>query len=479
MSLDFAGTDLAGWTDWILWQDQEGGALMPSGETGTALMDHTDAGPSLMAVGFKLTDLMRADLDQLYFDRVHPVCPMIHRRRYIAWAGQESVTPARACLQSAMRTMAAAMSVHWRHLADHFCLETRRLLETQWHHIRAISTDEIQLEHIQAWLLLAYSERLRVGERQAMLTAGRAFRLLQMARLYDVDAPADSSSPVSPVATIGTHHELDDSFADAEEKRRTFWLAFSLDRFLCLRSEWPLTLQEEMIRTRLPAPEENFQNNQHICVSFLPEAVMHNGPSNLSPFAECVVLAALHGRCMTHRRACLYGGPNAPGTEQHDFWPRQEWLASTIEKRLQMLAPCSAVDSDPMLLFAHLLAHSAIVFHSNTVQRQTASCGTLQQQFVSSAYERRASVAALEIVRLAKTVPLLSCLKAHPFLPDPLICAATFLSTASNTIVDSNNGVGHLLRVLRDVQAINSLAREHFQSLKLIDVVPCQGISLE
>ncbi|RYP24100.1 hypothetical protein DL767_008676 [Monosporascus sp. MG133] len=428
-----AGADLASWVDCIDWRDLEG-SFMPSDATETILidhLDHVDAGPSLVATRFKLTDLMQADLDQLYFDRVHPVCPIVHRRRYFAWAGQESPAPARACLQSAMRTMAATMSAHWCDLVDHLCAETRHLLETHCP-ARAGAKNDIPLEHIQAWLLLAYSELLRMGEQQAMLTAGRAFRLVQMVRLYEVDASDDSQ--VSPVAT---DRELDESFADAEERRRTFWLAFSLDRFLCLRSEWPLTLQEEMA------------------------TMTQNGPSTLSPFAECVVLAALHGRCMTLRRACV----KDPGAEPCDFWNSQEWLASAVEKRVQMLVPCPAVDSDPMLLFAHMLAHSAVVFLSNTVQR--ASWRTMEQQLVMAAYERRASVAALEIVRLAKAVSSLSCFKAHPFLPDPLICAATFLSTSSNTVVGGNDGVEHLLRVLRDVQVINSLAREHFQSLKL------------
>lgn len=185
-----------------------------------------------------------------------------------------------------------------------------------------------------------------------------------------------------------------------------------------------------------------------------------NGPSALSPFAECVVLAALHGRCMIHRWACVR---EEAGVEPYDFWARQEWLASVAERRVQMLVPCSAVDTDPILLFAHMLAHSAVVFLSNTVQR--APWRTLDQQLATAAYERRASVAAMEIVRLAMAVPSLSCFKAHPFLPDQLAAAAAFLSTPSNTVVGGNDGVEHLLRALRDVQVINCLARE--QSLRL------------
>jgi hypothetical protein len=238
------------------------------------------------------------------------------------------------------------------------------------------------------------------------------------------------------------------------------------------------------VRTRLPAPEANFQNNQPVRVSFLPDAMTQTGPSTLSPFAECVVLAAVYGRCMAHRRAHVKdhpGGRGSPNIKPYDFWANQGWLAAAVEKRVQMLtttctpststgsSPAPAVDSDPMLLFAHLLAHSAVVFLSVTVQ-QRAAWHTLEQQLVMAAYERRASVAALEIVRLAgAAVPMLSYFKVHPFLPDPLSCAAAFLSTTSSSNMngvlmggaDMNDGVEQLLRVLRDMQVVNSLAREH------------------
>ncbi|KAK3304868.1 fungal-specific transcription factor domain-containing protein [Chaetomium strumarium] len=467
-----AGADLVGWADCMDWQDPED-ALMPSdGSHGTeiTLLDHfdrVDAGPSLVATRCNLTNLMQADLDQLYFDRVHPVLPIVHHGRYLAWASQESLTPARACLQSAMRTMAAAMSGQWAGLADQLCAETRHLLETHGQ-TPITSKDEIPLEHIQAWLLLAYAELLRIGEHQAMLTVGRAFRLVQMARLYNVDAL--DNSQVSLVST--DHALLDESFVDAEERRRTFWLAFSFDRFLCLRSGYPLTLREEMatvdladrfqVHTRLPAPEENYRNNRSIRMGFLPEALAEPAPSTLSPFAECIVLAALQGRCMTHRDASVEDN----GLKVYDFWTQQEWLASAVERRVQTLVPYSPVDGDPMLLFAHMLAHSAIVFLSDTVQSASWHTSTLEQQLVTAAYARRATVAALEIVRLAKTVPALSCFKAHPFLPDPLACAANFLSAPFTPVVGRNEGVEQLLRVLQDAQVINGLAREHFQSLK-------------
>jgi len=184
----------------------------------------------------------------LYFDRVHAVAPIMHKRRYFEWAGQENPSLARACLRSAMRTIAAAVSAQFQCLGDALYAETRRMLEKldASEHRSHWMTGKIQLEQIQAWLLLAHYEFLRMYEHQAMLTAGRAFRLVQLSRLYDVDTPDVGFTAASAVSTASSPVS-DEAFAEAEEKRRTFWLAYCFDRFLSTRNEWPLTLHEEMV----------------------------------------------------------------------------------------------------------------------------------------------------------------------------------------------------------------------------------------
>lgn len=192
-----------------------------------------------------ITDHMRADLDQVFFDRVYPVLPIIYRRRFFSWADQENPGEARACLRSAMRTMAAAMSAPSSHLCDQLYAETCQLL-----HSHIVDTkDKIVIEYIQAWLILGHYELLRLGDHQAMLTAGRCFRLVLMARLSDIDAPSSEDinlQQISPVSMID-EDVFGDSFSAVEERRRTFWLAYCFDRLLCSRNEYPLTLQEEMV----------------------------------------------------------------------------------------------------------------------------------------------------------------------------------------------------------------------------------------
>ncbi|KUI60238.1 hypothetical protein VP1G_07454 [Cytospora mali] len=296
------------------------------------------------------SDLMRANLDEVYFEQVHAMLPMIHKRQYFSWAGQEHVPPARECLRLAMRTTAAAVSRAPSNLSKILYIDTRRILDT----LDLLEPAVVQLEHIQAGILVAHYELMQRRERQAMLTAGRALRLIQISRLYDVDGTSTLTTLVSPTMAD------DSSFSEAEERRRTFWVAFVLDRFLSTRNEWPMTLQEETICTRLPAPETNFQNNQPIHMSVLAEAVTSSGQTTLSPFAECIVLAAL-------------------------VWSRVEWLTVILKKRAERLSQASPVPSDllerdPMSNHSCLMHWKVPLHISWHVQKIQISQGPLESQ---------------------------------------------------------------------------------------------------
>lgn len=462
-----------------------------------------------------ISDLMRADLDQLYFERVHPVVPMIHRRRYFSWADDDTPSPARVGLRSAMRTMAAAMSAQFRSLSQTLYQETLRFLEVRSHTPTLTDSIEMPLEQIQAWLLLAHYEILRVNQHQAMITAGRAFRLVQMARLYELDREETSGD--------ANHHDglvdgqqspkPDPEFAELEEKRRTFWLAYSLDRFLCSRNDWPLTLQEEMVRTRLPAPETNFQHSKRIRVGYLPDimsvmAQSQSAAAPLSPFADTVVMTTLHGRCVAHRRAsrtrAAVTDSGVTGLQPDDkFWDYHEWLTSVVEKRVQDLshnqgptaetssasASSPGGDSDPMVLFTRMLAYGSLVHLNTTLQAIRSPWQTAERQRITAAAGWRAERAAVEILRLAKSVKQLSCFKVHPFLSDPLECAAGFLLAGhqaqtidgifafdldvtgigggQGTTDGDGGGVEHLLRVLSYLGDTNSLARDLLLKLSI------------
>ena len=379
------------------------------------------------------------DRDQLYFDRFHATAPIIHKKRYLTWANQETPSLARMGLRSAMRTIAAAMSAQHGGRCEYLCVETRRLLDA----IASVtvsgpSATEIQLEEIQSWLLLAHYEILRGEGYQAMLTAGRAFRLVQLSRLYEVDACTSESTPPyygGSESSSEMHLMTSNDFAEIEEKRRTFWLAFCLDRFLSMRHEWPLTLQEDLVSrqtlhtsipeilsdratmsqkifTRLPAPEPNFQNCQPSRMDFLYEVTSDHPRSPLWSFAECVVLAALYGRCMIHRRWSL--SLRSSNKEPHEFWNRHDRLSLAVENRRQLLSHQSPditnfIENDPMAMFAQMLAHATVIYLFDLTELVPWQSGDHHRQ--PGRELQQAHQAARDMACIAKSAPRFMCFK--------------------------------------------------------------------
>ncbi|KAL6229098.1 hypothetical protein BDW75DRAFT_246044 [Aspergillus navahoensis] len=456
----------------------------------------TAQGPSYAGLSSSPTqtpglDVVLADLDQLYFDRVHPIAPFLHQQRHLSRPETEPPLLARACLRSAMRTVAAAMSAQFRRLADPLYVETSRV-------VRELETIERTppLEQIQTVLLLAHYELLRMEESRAMVTAGRCFRLIQLARLHDTDAY--------------TSADAGGDFVAEEEKRRTFWVAYSFDRFLSSRHEWPLTLQEETIWARLPVPESAFQLSQppEQPMDFLHDAIASSGQKTLPPFAEYIVLATLHGRTMNLRRSAPL---LSTATETSMFWERHRALLDVIVQRSALWSyglstSMSLWMADPLTAFTCLLGKMMVIYieevgeiareqlggtsngpidedANNAVQELTISAQEMLMDSDSHSYDIRAggaggnangdlmrsTQAAAEFVTLARSMRPLNCFRAHPFLPNAISRAAVFLATCRNGAeagnIQNSWEIGELCRILRELMVVNKSAKEVLREL--------------
>lgn len=168
--------------------------------------------------------------------------PLIHRTWYFSWARQPNKPGACAVLQSAMRTLAAAASASFRQLSKSLYTDTRQTLEKLDDANEQGSIGSIPLEHIQAWLLLTHYEFMHKPYHRAMMTAGRAFRMVQVALLHQVDACEPGVIPASFEA------KPDSPWVETEQKRRIFWVSYCLDRCAGLHGTCPLTFHEDAVR---------------------------------------------------------------------------------------------------------------------------------------------------------------------------------------------------------------------------------------
>ncbi|KEY71252.1 hypothetical protein S7711_02359 [Stachybotrys chartarum IBT 7711] len=358
--------------------------------------------PSSLSMSYspelQISTLMRADLDQLFFDRAYASVPILHPRRYANWASKlpSNILLSQQCLQYAIWTLASALTAQFEHIREPLYKETRKMLE-----ILEANNDNAGsecIEHAQAWILVTIYELMRVQYRRGWMSAGRAFRLVQLMRLNEID--------------YSTGMEEEKDLIEMEEKRRTFWVAYLLDRFINMHNGWPLTLSDEGVCTRLPCLEDDFQSGQETVTDFLSEAIASGSQvGSFSPLAETVILATICGRIMSHQQRSTvertYGG--AP----QQFWERHQRLETILSQRIQALSlkapPSDLAFVDPVLLFTDMMAQAAVLFLDKIMQTSTFERdgnGTPIEK-----YESHLVSAAHKIVIQAKMVQSLSFFK--------------------------------------------------------------------
>ncbi|ROW05911.1 hypothetical protein VPNG_07978 [Cytospora leucostoma] len=181
-------------------------------------------------------------------------------------------------------------------------------------------------------------------------SAGRAIRLIQLMRLNDVDASAHTDEPRD--------------FVESETKRRTFWIAFCLDRLICILEGLPLTLSEQTICTRLPSPENMFLSGTPVKMPFLPQALSASIEPSIraSPFVESILFTALWGRVFLHHQQSA--AERVCGNVSAGAGQRQTLLEDLLSRHLSRFResfPSATVEVNQMLLFTDMIAQTTVL----------------------------------------------------------------------------------------------------------------------
>ncbi|KAL2831658.1 fungal-specific transcription factor domain-containing protein [Aspergillus pseudoustus] len=358
-----------------------------------------------------VSDLMRADLDQLYFDRVHPFAPILQRWRYHIWSKQHRKSEGQTCLQYAMWTVAASLSAQFRTLRDSLYQETRRMLDALDSQTQRTDPNG-SIEQAQAWVLICVYEYMQLSPLQAWMSAGRCCRLVLGMRLYELD------DPNNPVMVARDQETSLIDWTGLEERRRTFWMAYSLDRFISFHNGLPFTLNEQLIATRLPVPEEEFQAGHPAVTQYLSEVMTRGNSDNtlpISTFSECIVLATICGRALAHRQKVAVEQISVSGDMAvfEGFWTRHQWLHDMLNYRIQLLSTSPQVD--PMLMFARIVAQTMVLYLHSVLESITWKTGDHLLGIIE--YERLCVMAAHEVVNLVKLQGQLGYFKVPPASP--------------------------------------------------------------
>lgn len=272
---------------------------------------------------------------------------------------------------------ASASTSHYQHIRDSLYQSSCRAVESL---ASANASLTRRIEYIQAWLLLAIYEFMFQDFRRGWISAGRAFRLIQLAGYESTDAPNKGEPQYQP------------AWAEMEERRRTLWLAYCLDRLLGMRSETPLTFSDQVL-VRLPAPEVNFHNDQPARMDFPPNVQTEASsgtdcdgrPSVLAIF---VGVARMCGQVTSHRHLASAAMTDKKSAE--DFHRRHDVLRTELAQAMNnfFTNPFLSHSDDPNTIFISLMWHT-ISLHFD----QTASFAELTYGDVGSSERPNAGAA--------------------------------------------------------------------------------------
>ncbi|MCJ1473383.1 hypothetical protein MMC13_002034 [Lambiella insularis] len=395
-----------------------------------------------------ISDFLRTDLNQLYFERVQHSVPILHRRTYFSWARSPIKSESQVCLQYAMWTIAASLASQLQDIRESLYQCTQKLLESlEW-------KDDIfvNIEHVQARLLICVYELMRTNHQRSWMSAGRCFRLIQLMRLHEVDGPDN--------VALRKNAPSAEDWVRQEEKRRAFWMAYSLDLFISVRGKWPLTLHEHITTACLPAPEENFQNGNYVEMLCLSDPTNSLEQSERSPFTESVILASMCKHLAVHRLRSATD--RMQDNARQAFWDRHNWLNEMIKTRVGQLSinyPTSLQYSDPMLLFATMMAHAMVLCLCNIME--SVHWETHDYQNAVATFRHRSLLAARNITSLSRSLAQWSYLKVHPFTPLPLRICVEFFNAHRYLDESTSSQVQELYDSLREMGSVNNLAQDY------------------
>ncbi|KAK4212821.1 hypothetical protein QBC37DRAFT_186013 [Rhypophila decipiens] len=386
------------------------------------------------------------ELHQIYFEKIHPSVPMIHKYRYLAAMNLAPNQRPPVCLRYAMWTCACAVTDKYLDLKDLFYQRARKYVESDY--IKGFGEQIISVAHVQTHVLLASYEFKWMYFPRAWMSTGSAVRLGQMVGLHRLDGAGLDVKQCLPAPRDWT---------EREERRRTFWMAFCQDRYASIGTGWPMTVDEKDILTNLPSSEEAFEMSRPETTQTLPEAMTPAGAGKLSAFGSIVLMACLFGRNLVHL--------HRPDVDDRDndlngeFWKRHRSMDNILLNTSLCLPSNLKLPNGlatPNIVFTNMCIHtSTICLHQAAIFK--ADKNRLPSS-VSAESKVRCITAASEIASIMRMISHLDLTAMNPFISFCLYVAARVFVQYLKSRPDDSQTADSLRFLL---SAMNALKRRN------------------
>ncbi|KAJ9614980.1 hypothetical protein H2200_001054 [Cladophialophora chaetospira] len=388
------------------------------------------------------------ELHQVFFEKIYPGVPIIHRGKYLAGMSLPATSRLRppVCLSYAIWCLAASVSEDYSAVTEHFYHRARKYMDID--EIASRGQGVVTLAHAQTTAYLAAFETRMTYFPRAWLSIGKAVRLCHMMNLHRLDGVGLDVKEMLPTAV---------TWVELEERRRVFWAVFIQDRYQSVGSGWPTIIDERDITTKLPSSEEDFILGQATSRSVSMQVAMTpEGVKNLSLFAATAMIAGIFGRTVTHlHRRELFDGDQEDS--ENAFWRRHQYLDGVLLNTLQNLPSHLQIHSslfNPRSVLLHInIQASTICLHQAAIFRAIPSPDKTYDMMTS---KMRALGAAETMMTILRVVDPIVLANMGAWLPFCLYLAARVFVQASSD-QDLLDGCKHKVSLNLLVEMLRSL----------------------
>ncbi|KAI0592559.1 Binuclear zinc transcription factor [Pyrenophora tritici-repentis] len=408
------------------------------------------------------------DLYHIYFTKIHLTMPIIHRPRFLAALNLAPHMRPPVCLRYIMWTLAASVTDKYDELQEHFYQRSRKY--AQMDEMRGHGETTMNLAHCQTWILTGTYEFKQMYFPRAWLSVGRAVRFAQMFQLHRLDGFSLDVKQCLPPPKDWT---------EREERRRTFWMAFCIDRYASIGTGWPMTIDERDIKTNLPASEEAFEKSKEMSTGSLDQVLDHNGEADLQSLGGTVFTAAMFGRNLLHL--------HRPAPDDNDgdinggYWNRHRHIEQILLQTSLGLPDHLRLPyglTDPNVVFANMCIHtSAICLHQAAIFK--ADKHHLPAS-VGNESKIRCLTAAAEIASIMRMISHMDLGAMNPFISFCVYVAARvfaqYLKTRPND-QQIKSSLRFLLQAMQALRRKNPLTESFLAQLDVdLETAGIQGL---
>jgi hypothetical protein len=212
-------------------------------------------------------------------------------------------------------------------------------------------------------------------------------------------------------------------WTEREERRRTFWMAFCMDKYASIGTGWPMTIDERDVTTHLPASESAFDLSRPEQTQALADSLTPHGAGRLSSFGSTALMACLFGRNLTHL--------HRPEPEDNEddlngaFWKRHRQLDNIILNTTLCIPPQLRLPegiSNPNVVWTAMCIHtSTICLHQAAIFK--ADKNRLPSN-ISAESKMRCIASANETASIMRMISHMDMSASNPFMAFSLYVAA-------------------------------------------------------